>query len=152
MRVLEVGPGPGYFSVDLAKAVSEGSVVLCDLQTEMLDLARRRTADARNVAMVQGDAASLPFAAGSFDAVLLVAMLGEVPDQQACVHEIRRVSRLGATVTVAETRRDSDFIEFRRLSSLFATAGFGLVGRHGFAWEYVARFERPPWPAAPRSS
>jgi ubiquinone/menaquinone biosynthesis C-methylase UbiE len=80
-RVLEIGSGPGYFSVDLANAVSKGSLVLCDLQAAMLSLARRRTANARNVSAVQGDALSIPFAAESFDAVLLVAVLGEVPDQ-----------------------------------------------------------------------
>ncbi len=140
MRVLEIGSGPGYFSVDLARAVSKGSLVVCDLQAAILRFARRRTADARNVSAVQGDALSIPFAAESFDAVLLVAVLGEVPDQQACVHEIRRICRRDATVTVAETRRDSDFIALTRLSPLFETAGYSLIDRHGFAFEYVARF------------
>src|SRR5512145_652167 len=35
-RVLELGPGPGYFSVELARAVPRGRVVLYDLQREML--------------------------------------------------------------------------------------------------------------------
>jgi len=73
MRVLEIGSGPGYFRFDLARAVSKASLVLCDLEGAMPSLARRRTADARNVSAVQADARSPPFAAESFDAVLLVA-------------------------------------------------------------------------------
>jgi len=40
--VLEIGPGPGYFSVPIAKHISEGKLYLADIQQEMLDLAKRR--------------------------------------------------------------------------------------------------------------
>lgn len=141
MHVLEVGPGPGYFSIDLAAAVPSGVVVLCDLQTEMLRIARDRTASLTNVVAVQADALALPYQAATFDAVLLVAVLGEVPDEIAFLHELRRVTKPAATVTVAETRRDGDFISTRRLRALFEAAGFHLHDRHGIGWEYVARFQ-----------
>jgi len=48
-RVLEIGCGPGYFSRALADAVPEGSLVLFDLQVEMLEFARRRLLDVANV-------------------------------------------------------------------------------------------------------
>lgn len=41
-RILEVGCGPGYFSPALARAVPQGSLVLADIQPEMLAKARQR--------------------------------------------------------------------------------------------------------------
>ena len=138
--VLEVGPGSGYFSADLARAVPTGCVVLCDLQAEMLRIARDRTDTLANIVAVQADACALPYHAASFDAVLLVAVLGEIPDQLAFLRALARVLKPGATVTVAETRRDSDFIALARLRSMFEGAGYRMIDRHGIGWEYVARF------------
>jgi ubiquinone/menaquinone biosynthesis C-methylase UbiE len=139
-RVLEIGPGPGYFSGELARSVPRGRVVLFDLQAEMLRMAREQTRLTDNVGAVQGDAACLPYPPACFDAVLLVTVLGEVPDPAACAREISRVLRPGGHVSIAETRRDSDFIALRDLRGLLEPAGFTLESRHGIPWEYVARF------------
>src|SRR5207302_9821843 len=42
--VLELGPGPGFFTPELADAVPRGSVVLVDLQLGMVAAARQRLA------------------------------------------------------------------------------------------------------------
>ena len=41
-HVLEVGPGSGYFSAELARRVPQGRLELLDLQPEMLAKARRK--------------------------------------------------------------------------------------------------------------
>ena len=41
-RVLELGPGPGYFSPAVARSIPKGKLVLVDIQQEMLDMARER--------------------------------------------------------------------------------------------------------------
>jgi ubiquinone/menaquinone biosynthesis C-methylase UbiE len=74
--VLEIGCGPGYFSRAIAAAVPEGSLVLFDLQLAMLELARQRLPAFANIHFAQGDASSLPFPDASFDAALLVLVLG----------------------------------------------------------------------------
>jgi arsenite methyltransferase len=43
-RVLEVGPGPGFFSVEIARRLPHGRLELFDVQREMLDKARARWA------------------------------------------------------------------------------------------------------------
>jgi ubiquinone/menaquinone biosynthesis C-methylase UbiE len=114
--------------------------MLCDLQHGMLSAARGRTVAAGNVVWSVGDAMALPFADGTFDAALVATVLGEVPDRAACVAELCRVVRAGGVVTVAETRRDSDFIGRAELEALFTGAGFRLLGCRGPGWEYTARF------------
>src|SRR5271155_5403569 len=41
-RVLEVGPGPGFYSVEIARRLTYGRLDLFDIQPEMLDKARRQ--------------------------------------------------------------------------------------------------------------
>src|SRR4051812_34530357 len=103
-RVLEVGPGPGFFSVDVARAVPRGRLELVDIQHEMLEKARRRLrrAGIRRVGFTQANAAALPFRPDLFDAAFLVAVLGEIPDSQACVASIARLLRGGGRLVFVE--------------------------------------------------
>lgn len=151
-RVLEVGSGPGFFSPFIAQAVPRGRLVLVDLQSEMLDVARARLADYPRVTVAQADACALPFPPGQFDAVFLATMLGEVPDRDLCMEEVRRVLRPGGTVAIAETRRDSDFIPLKSLRDLVQRHRFAFVGRRGIAWQYLARFQADGERAGGRSA
>ena len=109
---------------------------MLDLQLEMLQLVGQRTDALR----VQADASKLPFSSGSFDAVFVSAMLGEVPDRHGCLSEIRRVLCEDGHATFAETRRDSDYITPEALVALLARHGLRLSDRSGIKWQYVARF------------
>lgn len=93
---------------------------------------------------VQLDAAGLPFADATFDAVLVVLMLGEVPERARCLSECRRVLRPGGVALFAESRRDSDFIGRADLRALVEPHGFELDRYGGRSWEYTARFRAIP--------
>jgi ubiquinone/menaquinone biosynthesis C-methylase UbiE len=54
-----------------------------------------------NIRFTQGDASSLPFPDASFDAALLVLVLGGVPDQDRCIAEVARMLVHGGCVTSA---------------------------------------------------
>ncbi len=143
-RVLEIGCGPGYFSPTLALSVPHGQVVLADLQPEMLSLARDRVSAFDHAQLVQLDATRLSFGDATLDAVLVVLMLGEVPERDRCLSEIRRVLRSGGVVLFVESRRDSDFIRRADLRALVEPHGFELDRFRGWAWEYSARFLAVP--------
>ena len=64
-RAIDVGTGAGALALALAPIVRE--VVGVDRVPELLELARERAADHRNVTFVEGDAEHLPFEDGSFD-------------------------------------------------------------------------------------
>jgi ubiquinone/menaquinone biosynthesis C-methylase UbiE len=149
-RVLEIGCGPGYFSPTLAAAVPQGEVVLGDLQSEMLVHARRRLSAFEHAQVVQLDATWLPFADATVDAVVVVLMLGEVPERGRCISECRRVLRPGGVALFAESRRDSDFIGRADLRTLVEPHGFELDRFRGRSWEYTARFLAVPGAPTPR--
>jgi len=108
--VLELGCGPGYFSIALRDATPQGRLVLFDLQPGMLHMARERVGLSGTITTVAGNAMALPFPAETFDAVFIAAVLGEVPDRQACLEEVRRALRPGGRLVVNEVRGDPDYI------------------------------------------
>jgi len=114
----------------VAARVPRGSLVLLDLQREMLGKARRRIqrAGASNVGYVQGSATELPFADASFDVVVLVAVLGEVSDAAACVASIQRVLRPGGLLSVTEVPGDPDALPAEEVQALVGTRGYVAAG------------------------
>lgn len=143
-RVLEVGPGSGFFSVELARRVPRGQLELFDLQPEMLTKARRKleVAGMQNVGFTRGDARELPFELESFDRALLVAVLGEVPEPERCLRGLRDVLIPGGLLAVHEHLPDPDWILPERLDQLLSPASFELVKRYGPAWNYTAVYRK----------
>ena len=62
-HVLEVGAGSGFYSVEVARRISEGHLELLDLQPEMLKKAQRKleAKGLSNVGYTLADAGKLPF-------------------------------------------------------------------------------------------
>lgn len=140
--VLELGCGPGYFSIALRDATPHGRLVLFDLQPEMLGMARKRVGRHGNVTTVAGNAMSLPFPAETFGVVFIAAVLGEVPDRQACLKEVRRALRPGGRLVVNEVRGDPDYIKAGDLDRACGEAGMKLRRRRRgrLRWTCLAEY------------
>ncbi len=143
--VLEVGPGSGYFSVELARRTRSGRLEWLDLQPEMLAKARRklRRAGMRHVGYTVANASNpLPFPDETFDIAVLVAVLGEVPNAESSLGELYRVLRDGGSLAIHEHVPDPDRIDFPALRTLAESQGFNLDSRWGPSWNYTATFRR----------
>ncbi|MGK2869585.1 MAG: class I SAM-dependent methyltransferase [Mycobacterium sp.] len=147
-RVLEIGPGPGYFSTELARRLPAGRLELFDLQSQMLDKARRKldiVDTGCRVGFHSGDAgAGLPFPDESFDVAFLAAVLGEVPDQDACIRSLERVLSPGGLLVFVEAFPDPDRLSVATLRELAEARGFVLQSWEGSTWRDVVRFRRIP--------
>jgi ubiquinone/menaquinone biosynthesis C-methylase UbiE len=135
-RLLEIGPGIGYYSVDAARRVGPSGRLFClDIQGEMLRDTRRRLSAANLAAdAMQASALALPLRDRSVDRVFLIAVLGEIPDRSAGLAEIRRVLRVGGRLSVAELMPDPDFIPRATLRRELSAAGFVEESTRGFLW------------------
>jgi len=148
-RVLELGPGPGFYSTEIARRVPKGQLDLFDIQPEMLDKARRNLENAgfRDVGYHAGDASSgFPFPDGHFDVAFLAAVLGEVPDKSACIRELARVLRPGGSLVLVESFPDPDRLSVQTLRELAEPEGFQLYVAEGTTWRDVVHFRRLPTP------
>jgi CAAX protease family protein len=143
-RVLEIGPGPGFFSLEIARDVAAGRLELFDIQREMLQKARRRLrrAGATNVGFTQGNGAALPFRPGSFDVAFLVAVLGEVPDPAACIASIRGVLRPRGLLSVTELPGDPDALSQPEVQDLAEKAGLQFVEAFPASKGFTVNFRR----------
>jgi ubiquinone/menaquinone biosynthesis C-methylase UbiE len=143
-RILEIGPGTGYYSFDIAERLGEGRLEIFDIQQEMLDHVTRE-AERRgvtNVTPTHGDAQALPFEDGSFDGAVLVTVLGEIPDQELALREIARVLRPGGRLVVGELFGDPHMVTPGKLSERAGRAGLELEQRFGSPLAFFARFRK----------
>ena len=134
--VLEIGCGTGFYSVELARLTGSGRRPVCiDLQAEMLSHTRRRLDVAAAAAdLAQANAAALPFRDGSIDDVVLITVLGELPDRAGALGEIRRVLRAGGRLLVSEQFPDPDFVTRAALRRMLGQAGFTECRSKGVLW------------------
>ena len=145
-RVLEVGPGTGYYTLELADWVSPGGAVeLLDVRQEWLDhtLRRARERGLENVSATRADAQGMPYDEGSFDAAVLVTVLGEVSEQDAAVRELHRVLTPGGRLVVGEMVADPHFVPEAALRRRGEAAGLRFERRAGPALAYFARLVKP---------
>lgn len=133
-RILEIGPGTGFYSVEAARRVGPcGRLICLDLQPEMLQHTRRRIqASSLKAEFVQANACALPLRSGSVDHVLLITVLGEIPDRQGALAEIRRVLRPGGHLSVSEQFPDPDFVTRAALRRELTAAGFVELNTRGW--------------------
>jgi ubiquinone/menaquinone biosynthesis C-methylase UbiE len=144
-QVLEVGCGPGYFSVEVAQRVPQGRLELFDLQREMLEKARRKLdrAGVGHIGFTQGDARRLPFTAGCFDVAFLVTVLGEVPDPAACLRGLYRLLRPGGWLSITEQPGDPDFQPLPVVRTLAEQQGFTFIEAYRRRWRhYTVNFTK----------
>lgn len=102
-RVLEIGSGPGRLASRIAEMARDARVVGSDISPEMLARATswaERSGVAGRVRFVLADASSLPFADGSFDAVVSTLSLHHWPNAAVGLREVRRVLRPGGIARV----------------------------------------------------
>ena len=145
-RVLEIGPGTGYYTFDIAAALPEGQVDILDVQQRMLEHVMRE-ANRRGVTNVRptlADARNLPFQDDSFDAAVLVTVLGEIPDQEQALSEVARVLRPGGRLVVGELFGDPHMVTSGKLRDRARGAGLDFERRLGNPLAFFERFETPP--------
>jgi ubiquinone/menaquinone biosynthesis C-methylase UbiE len=103
-RILDVGCGTGRLlqeAVGLQPSISACGV---DLSAEMIRQAARRIGAAR---LAIADAAALPFADNSFDAVVSSSSLHHWQDPSRALAECARVVRPGGRLVITDWRRDA---------------------------------------------
>ena len=118
-RMLEIGAGTGFFTLNLMQAGLARSAVVTDISQGMVDVAVRN-GQALGLA-VEGqaaDAEALPFADGEFDLVIGHAVLHHIPDLDLAFREILRVLRPGGRFVFCGEPTERGDVIARRLSTL----------------------------------
>jgi len=111
--ILEIGYGQGYFTMELAYALSSGKVVGIDVLREHSTIAvtrwiARQIRMERRMALLVCDSIKLPFREGSFDAVVSFRALQDIKSTRgnkgvlATIKEVCRVVKKNGIVAIAD--------------------------------------------------
>ena len=132
MSALDLGCGPGFFTVEMARRVGKtGMVVAADLQQGMLDILKKKLAAAGLAGRVKFNL-SRPAGTGlaeRFDFIMVFYMLHEVPDQARFLAEIHSLLKPGGKVLLVEPKWHVTRDEFRKAVALMEQAGFAVLER-----------------------
>ncbi len=107
MTALDVGCGPGFFSIEMAKLVgAEGRVIAADLQDGMLAKLRDKIAGTElesRISLVHCEPGNINVV-DHVDFVLAFYMVHEVPDQDSFFAQLKPVLKRGGTFLIVEPK------------------------------------------------
>jgi ubiquinone/menaquinone biosynthesis C-methylase UbiE len=111
--VLEIAPGPGFLSIELAKRGLQVRAV--DISKTFVEIAQRNAAAEHVDARFElGNAAALPVPDASVDFVVCRAAFKNFAEPVKAMREMRRVLRPGGTAMLIDMRRDVPLPEVKR--------------------------------------
>jgi ubiquinone/menaquinone biosynthesis C-methylase UbiE len=134
MTALDLGCGPGFFTLEMARLVGpSGRVTAADLQEGMLGKLK---------AKIQGTALAdrirfhrcLPDRIGlaeKFDFILVFYMLHEVPDQAGFIQEIASLLRPGGRILIVEPKFHVAQDDFQKSIGRMEKAGLSVLAEPG---------------------
>jgi len=147
-RVLEVAPGPGYLSLEMARS-GRLHVTGLDISRTMVEIATQQAREQGVAAEFrQGDVSEMPFAEQSFDLVVTQAAFKNFRRPPAALGEMHRVLREGGTAVVQDMSREASRADIAREVRGMDLRGFSaLITR----WIFVGLRRRAYSPSAFRA-
>jgi ubiquinone/menaquinone biosynthesis C-methylase UbiE len=135
MTVVEVGPGMGFFTIELARRVGDsGRVVVVDIQSKMLEGLKRRVARAGllervHVRLVEPDSMGLADLSGAVDLVVAIAVVHEMPSASTFFSEAFQALKPGGGVLLSEPSGHVNAAKFDFELGIAAQAGLNALDR-----------------------
>ncbi|HEX3942230.1 MAG TPA: methyltransferase domain-containing protein [Acidobacteriaceae bacterium] len=125
-EILEVAPGPGFLSIELARS-GRYKVTALDVSKTFVALARKNAAESGvQPEFLEGNASAMPFGDNRFDLVVCRAAFKNFSQPQKALEEIYRVLRPGGTGLIIDLSRDTPMREIKKYVDGMGT---GLLNR-----------------------
>jgi len=132
-HVLEVAPGPGYLSVELAKR-GRYEIAGLDISRTFVTIATENARKASvEIDFRQGDASAMPFADEAFDLIVCRAAFKNFANPVEAMNEMHRVLKPGAHALIIDLRKD---VSMGEINTYVKNADLGWMN----SWIYKLTF------------
>jgi ubiquinone/menaquinone biosynthesis C-methylase UbiE len=115
--ILDLGTGPGYLPVEIAKKSPTIKVIGVDLSRKLIEMARSNASKsglADRLAFQCGNAGRLEFTDSSFDMVISTGMLHSLKEPVAVLQEIHRVLKAGREAWIFDPARVASRVDRKK--------------------------------------
>jgi len=152
--IADIGAGSGYYSFRISPKVPKGKVMAVDIQPEMLEFLKKRSAELgiTNVAPHLGKVDSVDLPPASLDAALMVDAYHEFSHPAEMLASLRSALKPGGRIYLLEFRGEDPGVPIKALHKMTETqarlelegAGFRFVSnRRELPWQHFLVFEKP---------
>ena len=134
----DIGCGPGYFTLPIAKKVKK--VLAVDVKEQMLNICKSRAADMNleNIEYIKSNENRLNIDTSSVDVVLLVNVYHEFPDDGKMISELNRILKKDGKLFLIDWHyEEMDFgpplehrIPEKTLIAELKSAGFSFISNY----------------------
>ncbi|MFQ5821803.1 MAG: class I SAM-dependent methyltransferase [Candidatus Heimdallarchaeota archaeon] len=133
MFLLEVGPGKGTYTLEVAKRIPNGKIIAIDIQESVVRKLKEKCEELgiTNVEPKVMDVYNLDFDNEVFDRAFLISCLPEIPNPIRALRELNRVLKPNGLLCLVEAFPDPDYPLPRTEFRWAKDAGFTLDSRHG---------------------
>jgi ubiquinone/menaquinone biosynthesis C-methylase UbiE len=108
--ILEVGPGPAFISIEIARRIPQARIVGLDISETMIGIGRRNVAEAglsERITFRLGNAVAMPFDGAEFDFVVSSGSLHHWSKPIEVFEEIYHVLKPSQAALVYDVRKDA---------------------------------------------
>jgi ubiquinone/menaquinone biosynthesis C-methylase UbiE len=144
--VIDLGCGPGFFTLPMAAMAGVGGTVIAvDLQQEMLERLRvraDRTGASARIRLHRCPADGLDLHCQA-DFALAFYMLHEVPGEEVFLRQVHAALKPNGRFLLVEPRGHVSSADFERSLAVAGEAGFQVVSRPRLAFSRAALLTRP---------
>lgn len=145
MTVLDAGCGPARVTIPLAKRLHQfGKVLAMDIQEKMLDKVKNKAEQEKlsNIEYLHAGLGESKLFHNSFDRVVLVTVLGEIPKQKEALQEVYNTLKLGGILSVTELIFDPHFQSKSSVLKIAREVGFKEKESFGSWYAYTLNLEK----------
>jgi ubiquinone/menaquinone biosynthesis C-methylase UbiE len=144
--ILEVAPGPGYLSIELAK-MGNYHITGLDISTTCVEIAQAKAREAGvDVDFRQGNASHMLLASDLFDFIVCSAAFKNFSEPVQAMDEMYRVLKPGGTALIIDLRPDASIEEIEtHIRKDMALTGFNFLLTK---WTFQSMLLKRAYPAA----
>ena len=115
-KILEIGPGPGYLSIEIAK-LGDFQITGLDISETMVEIARRNAQEAgADVVFKLGDASNVPFRDNTFDFIISSGSLHHWKEPVKVINEVYRVLKTDGEALIDDVRKNASKEEMDKIA------------------------------------